>query len=805
MGSNFQSFVEQTLTTRLGHGQQNVITVTGDGNIVIQDVVTDRIIITQNISGIDEATIMKEVVAKIVARFPLAPNNTPKELNTIQMATPRKIIGRTYEVQHIMERLNKDNSLLLVSGIGGIGKTVTANYYYTLFHDLYQHILWLQGGQDLETALLFDAGLHESLGLSEKLRPLMPYDRSENKSYALAILEKALKNLSPRTLFLIDNASETDFRTIQKWQSTFKQFHFLITSRAQNTNLNTYTLGVLPREDALALFYTHYTFEQDDAIATQILEQLHDHTLLIELVAKAGQEGAIPLQKLLEFLQTGYIQHEGLQYKIDINEVLPDRIPEEERIINYIRLLFNTILKLDDDEQQILLSLAALPKTPHDRDILLKILEGTPKKKDQPPLTPNETIDILNVLFGKGYLQRHGEQKKHHYSLHPLIGAATRENIPPTVEKLERVIDNVAGLLSIDQTKDNPVNKFPFIPFGEAVLALFTEASDEEIGRLQNELAIVLQALGDYYGAKALLEKALHSDEKKYGKNHPNTAISYSNLATALQALGDYAGAKVLLEKALHSDELNFGENHPNTAVRYSNLALVLQDLGDYTGAKVLLEKALHSDEVNFGENHPATARSYSNLATVLQDLRDYAGAERYLKKSLAVFTKELGENHPNVAVLSSNLAAVLQDLGDYLGAKKLFEKALYIDEVNFGKNHPATAVSYSNLALVLKYFGDYAGAKVLLEKTMKSMEGNFGEDHPNTSYSYSNLATVLQSLGDYEKAFTLSSKAYRSYANQLGEQHPNTKIIKGVENGIVAEMLQNGWTAEQIEKLKNT
>ena len=38
----------------------------------------------------------------------------------------------------------------------------------------------------------------------------------------------------------------------------------------------------------------------------------------------------------------------------------------------------------------------------------------------------------------------------------------------------------------------------------------------------------------------------------------------------------------MLLKKAVASDEKNFGKDHPTTAIRYSNLAAVLQDLGDY-------------------------------------------------------------------------------------------------------------------------------------------------------------------------------------------------------------------------------
>jgi hypothetical protein len=54
----------------------------------------------------------------------------------------------------------------------------------------------------------------------------------------------------------------------------------------------------------------------------------------------------------------------------------------------------------------------------------------------------------------------------------------------------------------------------------------------------------VLQDLGDYTGAKELLEKSVASNEKNFGPDHPSTASSYSCLATVLKDLGDYPGAK---------------------------------------------------------------------------------------------------------------------------------------------------------------------------------------------------------------------------------------------------------------------
>lgn len=382
---NHENAAQQILSV-LGQQVPGQITVLKNGNhILIQNAVNSQIYVTQNINNIDEATFLKQIISKIISQYPLrSTKNIPKELNTIWAAPPRTIIGRVNEIQEILERLLKDNSLLLVSGIGGIGKTVVASYYYTIYHKVYHHVLWLDGQRNLEEAILFDYSLHESLGVSEKLKPLLstiqdPKKHAKRKR-ALAIIETELKRLIPRTLVIIDNSTAENFKIIQKWQATFTQFHFLITSRETNTNLNTMRLDVLSEEEAKNLFYTHYHFEKDDELVAKILQLISFHTLLIELVAKAGEEGSIELQKLLEFLQTGFIEHEGLQYNIDINEIQAERMPDEQQIVAYIQLLFKTILQLNPEEQQILSSLSVLPTQPHKKVILMDLLKNTKKK-----------------------------------------------------------------------------------------------------------------------------------------------------------------------------------------------------------------------------------------------------------------------------------------------------------------------------------------------------------------------------------------------------------------------------------------
>jgi len=571
---------------------------------------------------------------------------------------------------------------------------------------------------------------------------------------------------------VIDNATQ-EVAKFKDYLPKAPTWQVLITSRQELGFAKKVALGFLSPSAAMELFYEHYQLDKNDELVQSILSTIDYHTLTIELLAKAMQKRRVqPIAKIISLLEDKGLAI-GRKIGLEVGHSKGEKI---ERLFPYLQAIFE-LGEMTAKEIYLLKQFIGLPATFIALSDLMDLLGIQEENEAQ----WDDTIDALDSLKEKGWLiyeeQIRAGVSEPFYKMHRVIQDVLHINLKPTYEEVLNLIKNITEKLSIDQTKDNPIDKFPYILYGKRLLEIIPSSQSIDFSKFQNNLALVLQALGDYSGAKALLEKAIQSAEQNFGLDHPTTAVRYSNLALVLQTLGDYSGAKVLLEKAMQSDEHNFGPDHPTMAVSYSNLALVLQDLGDYSGAKVLLEKAMKSNEHNFGPDHPTTAVRYSNLASVLQDLGDYSGAKVLLEKAMKSNEYNFGPDHPNTVVSYSNLALVLQDLGDYSGAKVLLEKAMQSDEHNFGPDHPNMAVSYSNLATVLQDLGNYSGAKALLEKAIKSNEHNFGPDHPTTVVSYSNLAMVLKALGDYSGAKALLEKAMKWAEDNLGPDHPTAAV----------------------------
>ncbi len=648
----------------------------------------------------------------------------PKQLShRLGRRALEKTVGRKADLKTLRKRLLDKKQVLVINGIGGIGKTTLAEVYVNEYFEKYKHVAWLTQPDDdpMRAFTSIDQGLTQTFAIDLRDKDI--------KTLFWEVM-RALHSLSQKPiLIVIDNATQRLFE-IQKNLSP--DWHILITSRQKIDTFEHLPLGFLTPKNALALFNRHYKRKKiTESDIKILLKQVDYHTLTVEILAKTAEVYAYTYEDLSQALEKNLeadIRVEHSEQKI-------------ERLTNYLCSIFE-LTDLSEDEKWLLLNILALPPDAHKEDDLESLIQPQASRK-------TKFKKHLAALANKGWLLKEG----YSYRLHRIIAEVLKRKLKLDFEKVKPLCQSLISLLSIDQAKDNPIDKFPFIPYGSTFLEIFEKLEHEDKAVLQNNLGLRFQALGDLKTAKDYLEKALKSAQKNknFGEAHPRTATSYSNLGLVLQALGDLKTAKDYLEKALKSDQKNFGEAHPTTATSYSNLGTVLKDLGDLKTAKDYLEKALKSAQKNknFGEAHPTTATSYSNLGLVLKALGDLKTAKDYLEKAL----KSAQKNK------------------------------------NFGEAHPTTAIRYSNLGLVLKDLGDLKTAKDYLEKALKSAQKNFGEAHPTTATSYSNLGMVLADMKDYAQAVELIRKSYAIFKNLFGENHPNTQVVKGNLEVVASKM----------------
>ena len=282
---------------------------------------------------------------------------------------------------------------------------------------------------------------------------------------------------------------------------------------------------------------------------------------------------------------------------------------------------------------------------------------------------------------------------------------------------------------------------------------------------------------GNYPKALEFYTKALNTNEKVLGKEHPDTATSYNNIGSIYNKMGDYPKALEFYTKALNIKEKVLGKNHPSTATSYNNIGSVYNDMGDYPKALEFYTKALDIEERVLGKNHPDTATSYSNIGSVYSDIGDYPKALEFYTKDLNINEKVLGKDHPATATSYNNIGYVYNRMGDYPKALEFYTKALDINEKVLGKDHPATATSYNNIGYVYNRMGDYPKALEFYTKALNIKEKVLGKEHPSTALSYDNIGSVYSKMSNYPKALEFYTKALNIKEKVLGKEHPSTAL----------------------------
>ncbi|MGD1890808.1 MAG: tetratricopeptide repeat protein [Cyclobacteriaceae bacterium] len=494
-------------------------------------------------------------VAAVLGRhFSTSPPTNQELTLRLPRTQEREIVGRKEDLQKIKQRLFNQQSVVLVNGLGGIGKTTLAQVYVDKFYRKYRHIAWVD-----ELTDTFESNLVNATGLLPSLE-IKPEGKELKDLFAEVVMK--LKEKPGPNLLVIDNANETlssYYDILPKPPS----WHVLVTSRENIERFETMELGFLSESEALALFQKHYQREQLSEAEIAALVKLVDyHTLTIEILAKTAQKQRTDLQKLSSAIESDlranvYVPHQGA--KID-------------RITSYLCSIFQ-LTELNEDEHWLLKQLACLPPEFHAYDQLVDLIDPAQSEKE------DIFSETLEELRDKGWVLYN--EITDQYKMHRITAAVVVRQIPPIPEEVSPLINQVIDHLNIDQSKDNPVDKFQWVPYGQILNQLFGPNEYPAQSTLQNNLALVHRALGEYDQAKSLLERALALAEKNFGPDHPNTATRASNLATVHRALGEYDQAKSLLERALAAFENHLGPEHPHTRTVKSNLEVLLKEMNE--------------------------------------------------------------------------------------------------------------------------------------------------------------------------------------------------------------------------------
>jgi serine/threonine protein kinase/tetratricopeptide (TPR) repeat protein len=149
-----------------------------------------------------------------------------------------------------------------------------------------------------------------------------------------------------------------------------------------------------------------------------------------------------------------------------------------------------------------------------------------------------------------------------------------------------------------------------------------------------NNLAYLHMRQDDLPGAEALYREAI-ALEREWG-TMANVLLLYNNLAGVLDRMGDTAGTEATLRDGIREAERYWPEGDAQVGFKYGGLGAWYVSRGLPDSAEAPLRRALSEFAAAFGDGHSRTTYAKVQLATCLTRQRRYAEAEAYLVQAFA-------------------------------------------------------------------------------------------------------------------------------------------------------------------------
>lgn len=593
----------------------------------------------------------------------------PLQLTTLPFIEKETVIGRKKDLNNIRQMMQETDRVLLVNGLGGIGKTTLAKYYLAHHQSEYNYIAWIDGETDIKAAFARNIALIDSLCLREEIEALSNDSQYVEHAFELIINRmrqlEGLKN-GKKNLLLIDNATE-DIEHTQTLDKISLRPHWkvLVTSREKLIGFKEYQLGFLSPKDAKELFYTHYLREKDDKLTKDILEQLGYHTLLIELTAKSSQSLRHSLVHVADLLKK-----KGLNTTEETKIKFPHSYNKKVvNIFEYLVKIF-TFSELSEHEKWVMKQFSVLPKIsiPYESNPPNNLLSLLQIKKDE---TKDKITTTINKLVDKGWL--FWDKKADAFLMHSLIQEVTRSELKPNAEDCRDLIQEMFARTSYQKINFALNNNL----YNEH-LTRYINGSSVDFAELLDEYASVNLRMTAYSKSIELQQRALKMKLEVLPKNALQLADSYNALALSYLEINEYELALENQLKDLEITKIHTKEPDYNLGITYNNLSLIYRKTENYDKALSYQEKAAEiAENINDEDLNNVVYNNIGNLHYIQKNALE---ALKYFEKSLQTRIK----NNADALWISEahyNLSTALLDLSEFEKTKLHLDKAYEIEK----------------------------------------------------------------------------------------------------------------------------
>ncbi|KAJ6024801.1 hypothetical protein N7540_005598 [Penicillium herquei] len=749
-----------------------------------------------------------------------------------------KFTGRSDVLERIHESLagqkeNKQPNVVVLHGIGGIGKTELAVEYTHLHQESYSSIFWVDCSTEIQRTVA-SYKLQVKLGLKRLVdeKGLNPVLDERNLDVVEAIRDWFSEALNKEWLLIFDNLNDLEILDIMDYIPRAAWGSIIITSRQREFLSYGITIGIseMSSEEGLSLLAKTARFGRDlkpddQQLALKLLHSLGYFPLAIE------QAGAYLSQRISEDPES---YHRALANYLDSYERNAKMLLQYKRLsvigsrrndsaLTTWEVSFNAI-KQESPEASYLLQLCGFLAN---SDIFEEMFSLGRK------LPANDTTFQESVSKLASYsLQRlaHEVVQLVARSLR-LKGEEEYRNYLPFEQRilphLDQAVNNMQRFLSSPTTEViirpplNSIERSPLstlydiaegwslwgwgavsdISISCRLYLLSDVESISENWELAYRLGHIYRNQGLHSSAEMIYGWAFTEASTQLHGEHPKALEIAGDLAWAIILQEKYDDASDWYSWLLASRGKVLGKGHPATLGALKGLATISRCRGNYDKALPLYFEALAGRQKRLGQNDILALNVMVNIAEVFSAQGEYEEALRWYERALLGGARDawretsedtgdsrkywrhppapgkaiLGEMHQSTLKMIHNIGVLYEEKGVYNEALMWYERAVSRQQKILGETHKDTLWTIYHIGIVYQALRKYDDAWRWYERALTGAQETYGEKHEDTLQMIHSIGLLLHQQGKYKEAWSWYKRALAGRQEIFGDEHSET------------------------------
>ncbi|KAI1847293.1 hypothetical protein JX265_013981 [Neoarthrinium moseri] len=714
-------------------------------------------------------------------------------------------LSEVFEVQHFVARerervemrrnLSSDGRrrIVVLHGLGGIGKTQLAVAYTTRYRDEYSAIFWLSIKDEASIRHSFTKAAMQILRQHPDTSGLNALDLQQNHDEVIEAVKTWLSLPgNTRWLLVYDNYDNPQLANgvdgagidIRRFLPMPYQGSIIITTRLSQVDIGhrIRISKIASVEDGLEILSTTSGRDglDNDMDARDLVKELDG--LPLALATAGAYLRHVPVS-LGDYLRL----YKGSWARLHANT--PSLGSYQDRTLTSTWQVSYEQIKSHNPLAANLLQWWAYF---NNEDVWFELL----LYGDNGPAWINKLHDELNFNSAMGILHDYGFVEPH--SLSPDLIQSRSYSIHAclhswTIHVLNQVWDGELNKLAVEciasRVPSHNDDQFWLIQrrlLPHAMISCTTiPDSVEGIDWAFYNLGNLYSDQGKMQEAEEMYLWALRGFEKAWGADHTSTLSTVGNLGILYSDQGKMQEAEEMYLRALRGYEKAWGADHTSTLSTVGNLGLFYKAQGKMQKAEEMYLRALRGFEKAWGADHTSTLDTVNNLGNLYRAQGKMQEAEEMYLQALRGYEKAWGADHTSTLDTVNNLGNLYSDRGKMQKAEEMYLRALRGFEKAWGADHTSTLDTVNNLGNLYKTQGKMQEAEEMYLRALRGYEKAFRPQHLskyrpaiNTIWGF---GALLRDQGKSVEARTYYQRAYNNLEALLGFQHPDVQLLHDV------------------------